>query len=369
MIGHWSVLGALGIWAVVWGSACMSTPQPVPQKVAAVASSPTPKAPQPEAKSAEPKAPAPKTVAAKAPEPKPAPPKPKLKPGASDLHVVYAAGDQLMRIDLQTGETAALGVDKVVAATQDGEGHWWVVQAQGKKHVLLRIPSSFELSEVKVVVADLPGDSGYFDVEFSKDNEFRMVALAPLREATKQCGGMSGPNLCDHAMGWTDYDSWTWAPTPAQLKALGLAAPKPAKRSKVTEARLRRPFSRKHCRCWGEDYRACGSTTPLGTSGWTLMLTQVDCGDMVHPACMLRSADKRRYSAFSQEEFTTDLRWRRRPGRVGSCGPFYMTPSGDWISDGKGIFCTLGKGTVCTAPIKGDYLGTVGEALLRIELR
>lgn len=228
MIGHWRVLGALGTWAVVWGSACMSTPQPVPKKVAAVASSLTPKAPQPEAKLAEAKAPAPKTIAAKAPEPEP--PKPKLKPGASDLHGVYADGDQLMRIDLQTGETAPLGVDKVVAATQDGEGHWWVVQAQGKKHALLRIPSSFELCEVKVVVADLPGHSGYFDVKFSKDNKFRMVSLAPLRQATKQCGGMNGNFLCDHAMGWTEYDTWTWAPTLAQLKALALAAPKPAKR-------------------------------------------------------------------------------------------------------------------------------------------
>lgn len=359
--------GVIATWLALWASACSVNPPATPQ-APVVAPAPEARSAQPRAKPAEPKAPAPKAAEAPAPAAAPEAPKPKLKPGVSDLHVVYADADQLMRINLQTGESTPLGVDRVVAATQDGEGHWWVVQAQGEKHVLLRIPARFEASEAKVVVAEVPGDSGYFELNFGKDEQVRMVALKPLRRATESCGGMSGRLLCNHAMGWSNYDTWTWEPTAAQLEALGLTVPKAAKRSKVTRAPLRPPFSRKHCRCWGNHYKKCGSTTPLGESGWTLMLTGVECGDMAHPSCVLRRTGKGDYSAFSEVKFTTDLRWRGRPILGGSCGPFYMKSSGDWISDGKGVFCTLGEDVVCTEPAKGIYLGTVGEALLRIEL-
>ena len=385
--------GVIATWLALWASACSVNPPATPQ-APVVVPAPEARPAQPPAKPAEPKAPAPKVLEAPAPKaveaPAPAPkaveapafkgaegpapaaapeaPKPKLKPGVSDLHAVYADAAQLMRIDLQTGESTPLGMDRVVAATQDGEGHWWVVQAQGEKHVLLRIPAHFEASEAKVVVAEVPGDSGYFELKFGKDEPVRMVALKALRRATESCGGMSGRLLCNDAMGWSNYETWTWAPTAAQLEALGLTVPKAAKRSKVTSVPLRPPFSRKHCRCWGNHYKKCGSTTPLGESGWTLMLTGVECGDMAHPSCVLRRTGKGDYSAFSEVKFTTDLRWRGRPPKGGSCGPFYLSSSGDWISDGKGVFCTLGKDAVCTEPAQGIYLGTVGEALLRIEL-
>lgn len=45
-----------------------------------------------------------------------------------------------------------------------------------------------------------------------------------------------------------------------------------------------------------------------------------------------------------------------------------MTSDGDWMSDGEGVFCTLGDKVVCTEPVKGDHLGALGDALLRIEL-
>jgi len=118
----------------------------------------------------------------------------------------------------------------------------------------------------------------------------------------------------------------------------------------------------------------CDSTTPVGNSGWKLMLTSVECGDLPHHSWVVQAADENADSAFSGEEFSADLQWvpqarvDARRGPLGSCGPFYMTPDGDWISDRSGTFCTLGGGTVCTPPLKGDYLGTAGEALQVIQL-
>ena len=301
--------------------------------------------------------------------------KSKRKPVASELHVVHAQGDQLIRTNVRTGASVAVAAGKVVAAKQDGEGNWWLVRAQGKTRALVRMASNLELSTLKVLVPDLPSGPEHFVLQFSKDTALKLTALDAVREATKSCGGYSGAWLCDEAMDWKRRKTWTWNPTAAQRKTLGINVPKPALRTKVTEAPLRKPFSKAQCMCWQEPYPRCGNTTPLGKSGWTLMLTSVECGDLAHPGCVVESADKGFYGALgTQKVFSTKMSWTRRSrihltgGPDGSCGPFYITASGDWITDGSGIFCTMGKGSTCTAPVKGDYLGTAGAPMLRVQL-
>ncbi len=361
------LLVGVGAWLGLWAAACSGSSRMGPPKPVAAAPAQLAKAPRAEPEATEPKAPAPEA------------PKPKLKPDASDLHVVHADGDQLLRTDLQTGESTPLEVGKVVTAKQDGEGHWWVVRAQGDTHALVRIPVGFKLGELQVVVDDVPGDSGHYALHFPDTSELKMTALSAVRQATKQCGGWIDPSwLCDEAMGWTERSTWTWKPTATQWKALGLASPTPAKRSKVTRGPMPSPFSRVPCTCYGERYAKCGSTTPIGDSGWTLMLTSVECGDLPHHGCVVEAADKGAYSAFSSVfsdvAFSLDLRWIQRArvdpgeGPFGSCGPLYVTPDGDWIGNGDGTFCALDDGGVCTPALKGDYLGTTGEAPQVIQL-
>jgi hypothetical protein len=366
MIARARLFLAIGTWFALWISGCSGSGRLAPRKAvtAALAHADSPLQIVPGA--SEGKAREPKQGHKSA--------KTRLKPGASDLHVVHVDGDQLLRTNLQTGESTPLGVGKVVAARQDGEGHWWVVRAQGEKHALVRIPLGFKLREVKVLVDDVPGDSGHFGLHFPDTSELKLTSFSAFREATMACGGWSGQWLCDEAMGWTSRSTWTWKPSAVQLNALGLAIPKPALKSKVTRAPLSSPLSRVPCTCYGPHYTQCGSTTPMGNSGWKLMLTSVECGDLPHHSCVVQAADESAYSAFSGEEFSADLQWIPKAvfdAKIvpfGSCGPFYMTQDGDWISDGSGTFCTLGGGTVCTPPLKGDYLGTAGEALQVIHL-
>jgi len=171
MIAGGRLFLAIGAGLALWISGCSGSSRlPPPKPVSAALAQP-----------ASALQPTPRASEAKAPEPEPGhkTPKPRLKPGASDLHVVHADGDQLLRTNLQTGESTGLGVGKVVAAKQDGEGHWWVVRAQGDKHALVRIPLGFKLSQLKVLVDDIPGGSDHFELQFRDTSELKLTSILP----------------------------------------------------------------------------------------------------------------------------------------------------------------------------------------------
>ena len=99
---------------------------------------------------------------------------------------------------------------------------------------------------------------------------------------------------------------------------------------------------------------------------------------MAHPSCAVESADKRSYAPFSFADLAKNggLKWvsgdkitPKKEGPFGSCGPFYFSADGRWVTDGKGVFCTLDQPAVCTPKLKGDFLGTTGLPLRVIELR
>jgi len=228
----------------------------------------------------------------------------------------------------------------------------------------------------KPLLGHLEAGIGHYKLVFPDQSTLTLTDFGEQRAAEKACGGWNGKYLCDEAMGWTSRKTWTWNPEKELLQEWGIPIPSQPPKSIIASAPPQKPFRSPPCMCWGESYDDCGNSTPLGSTGMSLIVNDVECGDMTHPSCVVQSADKKSYASYSIEDLAKSggLRWssaaeispKNRPS--GSCGPFYFSVDGRWVTDGKGVFCSLDEPAVCTAKLKGEFLGTTGLPLRVTEL-
>jgi hypothetical protein len=295
------------------------------------------------------------------------------------LQVVQVEGARLTTTDLHTRKTTSLAVGDVSSAAQDPDGHWWVVRpkvtSKGTLGELVHIPSNFDLSAIKTVAEHIPADVGKYVVQFPDETAVEMNAFSARRAAAEACGsGWNERHLCDEAMGWTERKRWTLKLTKARLQQLGIAPPaKPAPKAFISGSPPS-AFQHVKCDCWG-DTGSCGEHTQFGDTDWRLLVVDVECGDLVHPSCVLQSADGDAFAEFSMEAWRKGLEWI--PSReiskdnypAGPCGPFMFTNDGAWITDGNGRFCTSKTPPVCKPKLKGEFLGVIGTPLVLVQLQ
>ncbi|MDE0881858.1 MAG: hypothetical protein OSB21_04640, partial [Myxococcota bacterium] len=305
--------------------------------------------------------------------------KPKPPPAEAGLEVVHVQGGQLFTTNLKTKKTKALnlGKRKVLTAGQDADGHWWVVTQRGKWIELARIPIGLEAHRRKPLLGQMQAGTGHYKLVFPDKTTFTMTDFSTRRNAAERCGDWTDKWLCDESMGWTEHKTRTYPLKKERLAEWGIPIPSQATKPVVTSGPPPKPFRRVPCQCWGSDF-GCGKSTPLGNTGLRLLVTDVECGDLAHPSCVAESADKRSYALFSFADLAKNgsLKWisgdkitPKKEGPFGSCGPFYFSADGRWVTDGKGVFCTLDQPAVCTPKLKGDFLGTTGLPLRVTELR
>jgi hypothetical protein len=289
------------------------------------------------------------------------------------FEAVHVDGHQWVKTNVHTQVSTPIDLGKVLAASQDSDGHWWIVRQKGASAELIWVPVGLDIENHKLLVSGLPVDVGHYLIVFPDESWFKLTAFEARRDAARQCGDWSDTYLCDESMGWTEREVWTWKPQGTDLQNLGISRPSRSGKPVFTSGSPPAPFESLACECWGETL-GCGVHTPLGGSGLNLMMIDIECGDLTHPTCVVQSADKKSYASFEPEKLGTGLDWVASESITdenmpyGSCGPFLFSPDGDWVSAGEGIFCGFGDGVGCTPKLKGDFLGSAGLPLSTVTL-
>ncbi len=289
-------------------------------------------------------------------------------PNMSLLHFVDG---KVVVTELQSRKSRVLPLGKVLAMTSDEWGNWWILrEAQGGGEIVW-LPPNLDLKKQKLVqgwlelVTPSKHPVGRFQVKAGQW-AVELTTFATYEMAEANCGTVDGSGgLCSEAAGWGSPETRTVTLNPRQVSAFGLnsAAPRAESESVAVTVTLPDMMEPPTCECWGE-YADCGSGTMFGTSGVGAVLTSIECGDLAHMGCVLTTKSGDRFGNLGDPWIQrAHLKKGSIPG--GSCGPYWVSRDGAWLSDGRGVFCAVADLGNCTAAVPGRFLGVGGKPLLK----
>lgn len=289
---------------------------------------------------------------------------------------VLLDGDQLLFFSPDTGarEPVAFPGRTVRSAAQDASGAWWVwsepacddcPEGEAGAGSLHRTTPALDPNQLQPMTAGIPASHGHVFVDFGNGATVQLTDFQARRKAAVSCGAWGDRFLCDESMGWAERSSFRWAPGTAHFEALGVVLPEPSRGPATSSKPLPPAFANTPCSCWDEPMN-CGSAKAFGTDGLSLLFVSVDCGDMVHPACVVASADGRAFTALPPASEDGVARWvshDQPPSEdtgSGTCGPYAFSHDSRWFIDERGSLCSLADGIRCT-PLAGDLVGAIGR--------